>query len=150
MAMTITSANAVFMLAVASVFPTPVQLQEFGVDDAFATEMVDASEAQVGVDGFGVAGYVPRSPTMTVRLLASSPSAVIFENWIAAQDLAQDVFYASGSILLRSVGRKYTMYQGALMQVSTMADARRVLANREFRIRWLPQGTVPAISAAPA
>jgi hypothetical protein len=30
-----------------------------------------------------------------------------------------------------------------------MADVRRVLANREFHINWLPQGTIPAISAAP-
>lgn len=149
MAFTITSANAVFMLAVGGVFPSPVQLQGFGVDDAFTTEMVDASETQVGVDGFGVAGYVPRSPEMTIRLLASSQSFILFEQWVAAQDQLQDVLYANGVISMPAVGRKYTMFMGALMRVSTMADARRVLANREFHIRWLPQGTVPAISAAP-
>lgn len=147
---TITAANAIFMLSIASVFPTPVQLQGFGVDDAFATDVVDNTETQVGVDGFGVAGYVPRSPSMTIRLLASSPSVIVFENWIAAQDLAQEVLYAAATIKLPSIGRIYTCYQGSLMRASTMADVRKVLANREFHIQWLPQGTIPAISAAPA
>lgn len=146
---TITSANAVFLLGIAGVYPTPVQLQGFGVDDAFTTSLTDTNETQVGVDGFGVAGYVPRSPVTTVRLLASSPSFIVFENWIAAQDQLQDVLYANGIILLSSVRRKYTLYQGSLMQASTMADARKVLQNREFHIQWLPQGSIPAISAAP-
>lgn len=147
---TITAANAVFMLNVPGVTFAPTQLQGFGVDDAFTNEAVEAAETQIGVDGFGVAGYVPREVAMTIRFLASAPAPVLFENWIAYQDTIQDVAYAAGTIILPSVGRKYTCYMGALMRVSTMADVRKVLANREFRINWLPQGTVPAISAAPA
>lgn len=147
---TITSANAVFVLAVAGLYPGGVQLQGFGVDDAFTTDLVDANETQVGVDGFGVAGYVPRSPTMMIRLLASATVAFsVFENWIAAQDSLQDVLYGSATISMPSIKRKYTCYQGSLMRVSTMADARKVLANREFHIQWLPQGSIPAISASP-
>lgn len=149
MAMTITSANAVFLLGIDGVYPTPVQIQGFGVDDAFTTSLVEANETQVGVDGFGVAGYVPRSPVTTIRLLASSLSSNVFENWIAAQDQLQDVLYANGTITLPSLRRRYTLYLGSLMQVSTMADARKVLQNREFHIQWLPQGTIPAISSAP-
>ncbi len=149
MSFTITSANAVFMLSVASVFPTPVQLQEFGVDDAFVTDLVDANEVQVGVDGFGVAGYIPRAPMMTIRLLASSRSFIIFENWMAAMDQLQEVLYGSAVITMSAVGRKYTCYQGSLGRFSSLADARRVLQNREFQIHWLPQGSIPAISAAP-
>ena len=106
---------------------------------------------QVGVDGVGVAGYVPRSPPMTIRLLASSNSLVIFENWVAAMDTLQDILLANAQITLPALGRKYTCYQGALLDVSTLADARKVLANREFRIQWLPGQTpgVPAITVAP-
>ena len=152
MAFSITSANAVFLLGVVSAYPTPVQLQGFGVDDAFTTSVVAASEVQVGVDGVGVAGYVPRSPTMTIRLLASSNSLVIFENWVAAMDTLQDILLANAQITLPALGRKYTCYQGALLDVSTLADARKVLANREFRIQWLPGQTpgVPAITVAPS
>lgn len=146
---TITSANVVFLLGIATVYPNPQQLQGFGTDDAFLTDVVDSTETQVGVDGFGVAGYVPRNPKQTIRLLASSASVSVFENWIAAQDTLGDVLYANGTILYPSLGRKYTLYQGALMRVSSMADARKVLANREFEVSWLPQGTIPAITFSP-
>lgn len=146
---TITAASAVFLLGIESVAPVQVQLQEFGVDDAFLTDAVEIAETQVGVDGFGVAGYVPRAPTMTVRFLASSRSTVLFEDWIAAQDKLQDILHASGLITYPTLGRKYTLYRGVLMRVNTMADVRKVLQNREFHVTWLPQGTIPAISSAP-
>lgn len=148
----ITSANAVFMIAIQSVFPTPIQLQQFGVDDAFTNEMVPVTESQVGVDGFGVSGYVPRAVDMTIRNLASSgPAGVqIFEDWVAQMDQLGDVLYASATITMPAIGRKYTCALGSAGRYSSLADARRVLANREFHILWLPQGPgVPAISAAP-
>jgi hypothetical protein len=149
---TITSANAVFMLSIQTVYPTPIQLQQFGVDDAFTNEIVPVSETQVGVDGFGVAGYVPRQVPMTIRDLASSgPAGIeIFENWVAAMDALNDVLYANAVISMPSIGRKYTCALGTSGRYSSLADARRVLANREFQIIWLPQGPgVPAISPAP-
>lgn len=146
---TITAANSTFLLGVQSVFPTAQQLQQFGVDDAFIAEPADMAETQVGVDGFGVAGYVPRVVPMTIRFLATSRSLDLFETWIGAMDQQREVLYANGIITYPSLGRKYTLYFGTLRRVSTMADVRRVLANREFHIDWLPQGTIPAISAAP-
>jgi len=146
---TITAANAVFMLGIEQIYPTPQQIQGFGVDDAFTVDVLDMAESQVGVDGFGVSGYVPRSPQMTIRLLASSPSIQIFENWVASQDELQEILYANAVISQPSLNRKYTCYVGTLMRVSTMADVRRVLQNREFHIQWLPRGPIPAISAAP-
>jgi uncharacterized protein (DUF362 family) len=146
---TITSANAVFMLAVPGAISQLTQLQSFGTDDAFLMNVVEATEVQVGVDGYGVAGYIPRSPRHTIRLLASSASVTIFENWIAAMDVAQDVLYANATIRLPSVKRFYTAYMGSPMNFSTMADAKKVLQNREFEIQWLPQGQTPAITYSP-
>ncbi len=149
MALTITSANAVLLLGIDSIYPTPVQIQEFGVDDAFTTSQVPATETQVGVDGYGVAGYIPRAPEMTIRLLASSASLIVFENWVAQMDQLQEVLYANANIRLPSVSRSYTCYKGSLMGVSSLADARKVLQNREFHIQWLPSGTIPAITYTP-
>lgn len=87
---------------------------------------------------------------MTIRFLASSPSLVIFENWVAAMDGLLDAIYGSALITLPSVSRKYTCNRGSLMRFTSVADARRVLQNREFSIRWLPNGpSQPAISSAP-
>ncbi len=146
----ITATNAVFMLSVAGLFPTPQRLQEFAVDDAFTFDAADMAETQVGVDGYGVAGYVPRTVPMTIRFLASARQSLnLFETWIGEMDRAGEVLYGSALISQPSIGRKYTCYYGTLMRVSTMADVRRVLQNREFHINWLPQGIIPAISAAP-
>ena len=35
------------------------------------------------------------------------------------------------------------------VNVSTMADAKKVLQRREFEIKWLPNGQVPAVTFAP-
>lgn len=147
---TITSASATFQLTVASLYPQGVQLIGFGVDDAFVAEMADAAETQVGVDAYGVMGYRPREVPMSIRFLASSPSIVVFENWLAQEDQLNDKLPAAAIITMPAVGRKYTCPFGALMRISSMAEARRVLANREWRINWLPQGPgQPAISPAP-
>jgi Tail fiber protein gp32 len=144
----ITSANAIFNLTVPGIFAGAIK--QFGVDNAFAAEMADTVETEVGVDAYGVAGYRPHEIPMTIRFEAASPSIVVFENWIAAQDLLNDVLYGSAVILMPSIGRKYTCPLGFIFRMSAMAEARRVLGDREFNIHWLPQGPgVPAISPGP-
>lgn len=151
MAYTITAANSVLMLAIASVFPTPVQIQEFGVDDAFASEMAEIAVTQVGVDGTGVAGWVPREVTMTVTLLASSVSSfTVFEAWIAAMDNVQEVLYANATIVLPAVQRKYTLQKGVLTRYPQMPNVKRTLQQRQFEIKWLPDRGIPAITSGPA
>lgn len=150
MALTITSANSVFMLSVASVFPAPQQLQGFGVDEAFDTEASDMAETQVGVDSFGVAGWIPRQVPMTITLQASSPSFLIFEEWVTAQDKINEILYASANISLPAIGRKYAAARGALTRYPQLPGVRRVLQQRQFTITWLPQGLgLPAITQGP-
>lgn len=150
MGLSITSANATFLLSIASVYPNGVQIQQFGVDDAFSAEVVDAAETQVGVDAYSAIGYRPREMPMSIRLLANSSSIVVFENWIATEDQLTEKLPCSATILMPSVGRKYTMTLGTLMRISPMAEAKRVLQNREWKINWLPNGPGrPAISSAP-
>jgi len=146
---TITSANSVFMLSVSSVFPAPVQLTGFGPDEAFDTEQVDAAVTQMGVDGTGVSGYVPREITQTITLLASSNGISLFNAWIAAEDTIQDVLFATGSIRLPSLGIKFDMPQGTLRRFPTVPDARRVLMPLRYSIIWQPQPGVPAITVSP-
>lgn len=136
MALTITSANAVYMLSVDTVFPTPVQIQGFGVDEAFDTEASDVAEVQLGVDGLAVSGWVPRLTTQTITLLAASPSFQLFEAWVQAMDVAREVLYAQGTIAIPSIGRKYSLPQGTLTRYPAMPNAKRVLAQRQFTITW--------------
>lgn len=147
--MSITSANSVFMAQVPGAVSSLQQIQGFAADDAFLMNVVEATEVAVGVDGYGTAGYIPRSPMQTIWLQADSISMSFFENWIAAMDQVQDVLYMNATIKLPSIKRIYTLYVGSPMNFSTMADAKKVLQRREFEVRWLPQGAVPAITFAP-
>ena len=149
MATTITSATAVYILTVPGVFNAAVQLQGWSADEAFDTAQADASVTQLGVDGTGVSGWVPREVEQTLSLLASSPSNNIFDQWVAYQDSISDVVYASGSIRIPSLKVQYTMVQGTLQRYPIAPNARRVMMPRAYVIRWLPQPGIPAVTVSP-
>jgi hypothetical protein len=149
-ALTITSASSIVMLSVASVFPTAQQLRGFGVDEAFDTEPTEAAEVQLGVDGFAAAGWVPRLVVQTFTLHAASPDFTIFEDWIAAQDLIEEVLYAAATITIPAIKRKYNFAQGALTRFPSLPNARKTLQQRQFTITWMPPSTgLPAVTSAP-
>jgi hypothetical protein len=133
---TITSANSQFILRIPSVFPAPVPLQGYATDDAFAVEPFDIGEAQMGVDGIMSAGFVPAVKRMTVTFQADSPSLIVMDGWVGAEEAAREKFFASAVILLPSVGKEYRFTKGALIQAKKLPDARRVLQPVSYVIAW--------------
>lgn len=133
---TITSANSVFTLVVAGLFPAPVQLKGYASDKAFTTEAVDLAEVQMGVDGRMTAGYVPNPVKQTITLQADSPSKDIFTAVIQAMKTAREVFYISGSISLPSTGESFTLTRGILTNAKQIPDAQKVLQPMDFQITW--------------
>ncbi len=152
----ITSANATMFLTIPGVYPAPTQIQGFAVDDAFAVAAASSgasggiAHTEVGVDGFGVGGFVPVAVMMTLKLLPSSPSVTVFENWFEAMVALNDVLPCVGNISQPSINRKYMMYYGIFDTTDFLATAKKTLQDREFKISWLPQGPgIPAVTAAP-
>lgn len=133
---TITSANSVFTLVVAGLFPAPVQLKGYASDKAFTTEAVDLAEVQMGVDGRMTAGFVPNPVKQTITLQADSPSKDIFTAVIQAMKTAREVFYISGSISLPSTGESFTLTRGILTNVKQIPDAQKVLQPVDYVITW--------------
>ena len=133
---TITSANSVFTLVVAGLFPAPVQLKGYASDKAFTTEAVDLAEVQMGVDGRMTAGFVPNPVKQTVTLQADSPSKDIFTAVIQAMKTAREVFYISGSISLPSTGESFTLTRGILTNAKQIPDAQKVLQPVDYVITW--------------
>ena len=133
---TITSANSVFTLVVAGLFPAPVQLKGYASDKAFTTEAVDLAEVQMGVDGRMTAGYVPNPVKQTITLQADSPSKDIFTAVIQAMKTAREVFYISGSISLPSTGESFTLTRGILANAKQIPDAQKVLQPVDYVITW--------------
>lgn len=134
--MSITSANAVIMLSLQPIFPSPVQLQQFAADNIFGTDPIEAAEESMGVDGYLTAGFVNVAVRQNFHLQADSPSNFFFDQWYAQQKAQQDTFIASGTIILRSLGTKFKMVQGFLKTYQPISNAGRVLAARQHTIVW--------------
>lgn len=144
---TITSANAVYTLLVLPILPVPFQLQGFGADAAFDTEPVDAAETIMGVDGNMSAGYTPFITPQTITLQADSPSIEIFESWLGAMKAAKEIFFATGSIALPSVGKSYVLNKGVLKRVTQTPPARKVLQPMVYQLDWGDVQAVPLVLA---
>lgn len=134
--LSITSANAIYMLSIPGLYPTPQQLQGFGVNQAFDTEQSDIAEIQLGVDGLTAAGWVPRLTRQTITFLAPSPSTLIFETWAQTQDQMMGSLYANAVIIFPSLQRQYNFPNGTMTRYKAMPDARRVMEPRTFEIMW--------------
>lgn len=141
----ITSANAILMLAVPGVFNQPIPLQQFSAEDVFTNDPVPAAEVAMGVDGFLAAGFVFSPVSWSVALMADSPSNDFFDRWYQANRNQVDVFRCNGSVVLPSLQKKYNMLNGALTTYRNMPDAARTLRSRTFVITW--QAIVPALVA---
>lgn len=133
---TITSANSVFTIVIAGLFPVPVQLQGYASDKAFTTEALDLAEVQMGVDGRMTAGFVPNPTKQTITLQADSPSKDIFTALIQATKTAREVFYISGTIALPSTGESFTLTRGILTNAKQIPDAQKVLQPVDYVITW--------------
>jgi hypothetical protein len=132
----ITSVNAVVTLTIANLYPTPQQLQGWSAEDIYDFDDVETVETQQGIDGVLAGGYVIMPKKQKFYLLASSASCLVFEAWKQAQDQVQDVYIATGSVILTSVARKYTQTGGFLTMYSPAPTAKRTLQRRMFEITW--------------
>jgi hypothetical protein len=132
----ITSANAVLILSVPLLLPIPTQIQGFETDDIFDTDDVVPTETRMGVDGFFVGGYVYTEKPMTITLSPASPSCAFFDSWQGGQQAALLAAPATGVITLTSIGVTYALTNGFLTRYKPIADAKKTLQRRAFRITW--------------
>lgn len=139
---TISGANVVYMFGVSTIFPSPQQLQGFAADDAFTTAVQKIGEVQMGVDGQQAGGFVYVPVEQEISLLASSSSTSIFDQWVQAQLQVQDAYAAFGTILMPSLGKKWTMNNGILISYPPMPDVKKLLSPLKYMISW--QSAVPA------
>lgn len=132
----ITSADSVFTLAVAGLYPTPVILGGYASDRAFETDAVDVAETVMGVDGNMSAGWIPNTTTQTVTLMPDSTSSDIFENWDRVETSRRTKLFASGEIQVPGTGRRYTLTRGVLKRVTRVPSAAKTMQPRAFTIEW--------------
>lgn len=133
---TLTAANSILSLSVANLFPAPVIIQGYAVDDAFESESVAQAETRMGVDGKLNAGKVFNEYKMTVHILPTSPSVSFFDAWRNNQDSQVDVFQAAGTIVLPSTGMIYTLQKGFLTAATPFPAVKKLLDTLVYEITW--------------
>lgn len=141
--MSITSANAVIMLAVPGVFPSPQQMQQFSADDIFSNDPIQVNQVEMGVDGTLAAGFVFNPVSWSISLMADSPSHQFFDTWYQSMVTAVETYRCNGTIWLRGLNRKFDMVNGALTTYRVMSDAGKTMRSRAHVITW--QRVQPAV-----
>ena len=141
---TITSANATLTLSQPTLFPSPVRMQQFAVDDVFDTENVRSVETLMGVDGVLSFGFVYVAIVSTIALQANSPSNSFFDTIYTQQQAALDVYPMNGTIILPGINTKFTLTNGALTGYKPTPDAKRTLTPRRYQITWQKIAPAPA------
>jgi hypothetical protein len=140
---TITAANAIFTLSISDLFPAPQRLQGFAADDIFDTDAIESAETLMGVDGVLSAGFVFVPVKQSISLQADSASNNLFETWWTTQQSVQDIFFASGIVILPGISKKFTMTQGALTTYAPTPGVKKLLQTRKYGITW--QSVIPAV-----
>lgn len=134
--MSITSANAVLTLAIATIFPVPVQLQGFATDDVYDVPSIRSAEVMMGVDGNLSSGFVFVQIPQTIVLMADSASNDVFDAWWTQMQSSEETFEASGLIKLPGVRTKFTQTKGILTGYKPAPQAKKVLQPRTYEITW--------------
>lgn len=136
MSKTITAVNAKYALAVPPVFAVPQTLKGFSADTMFTTEALENVELVQGVDGELSGGFVFNPVPQNIEIMPDSDSLGLFEAWYNYQLTTQETVTASGSIVIPSVGKSYTMQKGFLSSYMPIVDAKKVLQAVRIRITW--------------
>lgn len=142
--MSITAANAILFLGIPGLFPVPQQIQGFAADDVYDVDAIESAEVSMGVDGVMTAGFVYVPVKQSFTLQADSTSTFLFDTWWATQQQAADIIYANGSLILPSLGTKWTQTKGALTSWKPIPDAKKLLQPRKFQVTW--ETVLPALA----
>ena len=138
------SSNSVLMLSIATLFPTPQQLQGFGVDDIYDVPQIKSVETMMGVDGVLSAGFVYVQIVQHVTLQADSASNDIFDTWWTQMQAGQTTYAAQGLIRLPSVATKFTQTNGFLTGYKPLPAGKKLLQPRTHEITWERVAPAPA------
>ncbi|MCC8963775.1 hypothetical protein H8A95_16005 [Bradyrhizobium sp. Pear76] len=139
----ITSANAILMLSIATLFPTPQQLQGFSTDDVYDLDAISNVQVQMGIDGLLSGGFVWKEQPQSIVLQANSPSNAVFDTWNSSQKASQQTYQANGILTLPSLGIKFVQTKGFLTEYK-LPGGKKVLTPRRYIITWEDVSPAPA------
>lgn len=135
MPISLTGANATFMISVDTIFTTAQQIQNFAADDVTDTDEVASAETLMGVDGNLSGGYVWVPVHQRIALQSDSPSIAFFDQWYLQQIANLTTYVATGTLLL-AVGTKWSLTNGFLTGYKNIPGVKKLIGPRNFSITW--------------
>ncbi len=90
----------------------------------------------MGVDGILSGGFVFNPIEQSFTFQADSSSNLIFDTWYQNQVSLKDVYTASATVILTSIGREYVCTNGFLRTWQVIPSAARTLQPRRATIHW--------------
>ena len=141
---TLSNANSVLLLKIERLYPVPLPIQGYSVDDAFTVPDVTSGETMMGVDGHLSAGYTPYEVPLEITLMADSASNIIMDQWIGAEQISKDKYVADVTLLIQGTGALYTFTRGFLKSFTPLPAGRKVLQPRKFTLGFESMTVGPA------
>lgn len=138
----ITSSNSTFVINVAGLFNVPITLQNYGAERFWENENLAIAETKMSIDGKLNAGYVPNPIKQKITLSAASASISVFETIISTTRATRSIYRVNAVLTIPSLGKKYTMSNGVLTEVSIAPNAAKLLEDRDFSVEW--ENYIPA------
>lgn len=133
---TLTSANSTFYLTVNNLYPTPRKLEGYAADNIFSSDAVDLVETVMGADGIFHGGKVFNATPQEFQLMPDCDGCDVMANWVQAQETAREVYKASATFTIPSIGKKFTCTDGFLTRAPKFPTAGRILQAMQFTIQW--------------
>lgn len=140
---TITAANSIFLLSIASLYLTPQRVQGFSMDAGFDLDAREGVETQMGIDGRLSAGFVAKESKMSVTLAADSLSNDLFDAWDASQRQLREALEATGSVTIPGLRKRFTLTRGFLTSFKPLAGTGKTLQPRTHVITWQAADPAP-------
>jgi hypothetical protein len=134
--MSITAANAQLSFSQAILFPSPVLMSGFAVDDIYDIAQRQVIEELMGADGTLSFGFIFTPTVQNITLQADSPSNAFFDTIAQQQIAAKDVYPLNGVIRLPGISTMWNMLNGALRNYAPAPDGKRTLTPRRYTVTW--------------
>lgn len=134
--MSITSANSRLALSVADLFPSPVPIEQFAVDNAFQNEPITVGEAVIGVDGHTAGAFVFDTVKVKITLMADSISKNVFDTWYQFSRDLREVLPANMILAIPSTGEVYNFANGTLVKYHGVPSGKKRLQDVEYEIHF--------------
>jgi hypothetical protein len=79
---------------------------------------------------------VPYLSITRFMVRADSTSSLFFENWLAAQNATQSIYFATATVNIPGIKRLYDLSGGVMTRIQPLPPARKTLQPRPFEVTW--------------